>query len=65
MTSNSYDKTNLPHKSLLTDKQISRLHKDFVNNSSGNTKCSKTRPWPKLGCLVRPLGSLLKQICLQ
>ena len=36
MVGNSNDETNLPHKLLLTDKQISRLRNTFVNNSSAN-----------------------------
>ena len=32
----SNDETNFPHKSLLTDKQVSRLHKAFLNNLSVN-----------------------------
>ena len=33
---NSNDKTNFPHKFLLTDRQDFRLRKAFVNNSSAN-----------------------------
>ena len=40
---NSYDETNFPHKLLLTNTQVSRLHKAFVNNSSANVKLSKTQ----------------------
>ena len=38
----SNDETNFLHKSLLTDRQVSRLHKTFRNNSSANTKLSST-----------------------
>ena len=37
----SFDETNLPHKLLLTDTQVSRLRKDFANDSSANIKFSK------------------------
>ena len=40
----SNDETNFLHKSLLTDRQVSRLHKAFRNNSSANTKLSSTKP---------------------
>ena len=33
---------NLPHKLLLTDIQVSKLHKAFANNLSANKKLSKT-----------------------
>ena len=39
----SNDETNFPHKFLLTVRQVSRLHKAFANNSSANTKLSKTQ----------------------
>ena len=35
--------TNFLHKSLLTDRQVSRLRKTFVNNSSPNIKLLKTK----------------------
>ena len=38
---NSHDKTNFPHRLLLTDAQVSRLCKAFVNNSSARIKLSK------------------------
>ena len=34
----SNDENNLPHKLLLTNTQISKLHKAFANNSSANIK---------------------------
>ena len=50
---NSNDENNLMHKFLLTNTQVSRLHKAFENNSSANTKLS-------IRILSRLLGSLLK-----
>ena len=38
---NSHDKTNFPHRLLLTDAQVSRLCKAFVNNLSARIKLSK------------------------
>ena len=35
-------KSNFPHKLLLIDTQVSRLHRTFANNSSGNVKLSRT-----------------------
>ena len=43
MIGNSDNKTNFPHKSSLTNKQVSRLCKAFRNNSSANIKLSKTK----------------------
>ena len=37
------DENNFPHKLLLTNTQISKLHKAFANNSSANRKLSKTQ----------------------
>ena len=34
----SNDENNLPHKLLLTNTQVSKLHKAFANNSSANIK---------------------------
>ena len=39
---NSNDETNFPHKLLLTDTQVSKIHKAFANDSSANIKLSKT-----------------------
>ena len=50
---NSNDENNLMHKFLLTNTQVSRLHKAFENNSSANTKLP-------IRILSRLLGSLLK-----
>ena len=38
----SNDENNFPHKLLLTNTQISKLHKAFTINSSANIKLSKT-----------------------
>ena len=43
MTGDSNDETNFTNKLLLTDKQNSKLHKAFTNNSLPNTKLSKTQ----------------------
>ena len=40
---NSNDKTNFPHKLLLTNAQVSRLCKALANGSSVNIKPSKTQ----------------------
>ena len=37
------DETNFPHKSLLTNRQVSNLRKAFANYLSGNIKLSKTQ----------------------
>ena len=34
----------LPHKLLLTDKQVSRIRKAFVNGSSANITFLRTQP---------------------
>ena len=39
---NYNDKTNFPHKLLLTDVQLSEIRKAFANGSSANIKFSKT-----------------------
>ena len=55
--------TNLPHKLLLTDRQVKNLHKAFAHNSSVNIKLSKTQlsKIVQLGrFLGRILGSLLR-----
>ena len=41
MFGNSNDKTYFHHKLLLTDRQVSRLRKDFANNLSANINCQK------------------------
>ena len=37
------NKTNFPHELLLTNRQVSNLHKAFVNNSSADINLSKTQ----------------------
>ena len=37
------DENNFPHRLLLTNTQVSRLHKAFANDSSANIKLSKTQ----------------------
>ena len=44
----SVDENNFPHKLLLSNTQVSRLHKAFANNSSANIKLSKTQLHNKL-----------------
>ena len=39
----SNDKSNFSHKLLLTNTQVSMLHKGFANASSANIKLSKTQ----------------------
>ena len=39
----SNDKTNFPHKLLLTNTEVSKNHKAFANGSSANIKFSKTQ----------------------
>ena len=43
LTGNSNNKTNFPHKLLLTDTQVSKICKAFANGSSANIKLSKTQ----------------------
>ena len=51
---NSNDETNFPHELLLTNTQVSRIHKAFANNSSGNINLTKTQ----LAKIVQPGGFL-------
>ena len=44
MIQDPHDKTNYPHKLLLTDRQVSRPCKAFANNSSANIESSKNLP---------------------
>ena len=59
-----YDnKSNFPHKLLLTNRQVSNLRKVFANHLSTDIKLSKTQLSKVIqsgGFLVRFLGSLLK-----
>ena len=41
MIGDSIDKTNFPHKLLLTDRQVSSIRKTFSNNSSANVNFQK------------------------
>ena len=57
------NKTNFPHKFLLTTRQVSNLHKDFANHLSTDIKLSKTQLSIMVqsgGFLGRLLGPLLK-----
>ena len=58
----SNDENNFPHKFLLTNTQVSRLCKAFINNSSANIKLPKTqlhKVGQSGGFLDRLLGPLL------
>ena len=59
----SNNENNFLHKLLLTNTQVFKLHKVFLNNSSANTKFSKTqlhKIGQSGGFLGRLLGPLLK-----
>ena len=43
MIGNSDDKTNFPHKLLLTNRQFANLRKAFANHTSINIKLSKAQ----------------------
>ena len=43
MIGDSNVETNFPHKLLITNRQVSHLHKAFLNNSSTDIKLSKTQ----------------------
>ena len=57
------NETNFPHELLLTDRQVSSLHKSFASHSSADSRLSKT-PLSKMiqsgGFPSRLLGPLLK-----
>ena len=60
---NSDDETNIPHKLLITDRQVSHLRNAFSNNSSTDSKLSKTQLSKMIqleGFLGRLVGPLLK-----
>ena len=64
MVDHENNKTNFPHKSLLTNRQVSNLRKASANNSSANTKLLKTQLFKTMqsgGFPGRLLGLLLKQ----
>ena len=54
----SDEEKNFPHKLLLTNSQVSRLHKVFANGSLTNTKLSKTQ-LHKIGRSREILGNFL------
>ena len=57
------DKTNFPHKLLLTSRQVSNLRKTFADKSSTHIKLSKIQISKMIqsgGFLGRLLGLLLK-----
>ena len=59
----SNDENDFPHKLLLTNTQVSKLHKAFANGLSANVKSSKTqlhKIGQSGGFLGRLLGPLLK-----
>ena len=59
----SNDENNFPHKLLLTNTQVPKFRKAFVNGSSANMKLSKTqlhKIGQSRGFLGRLLGPLLK-----
>ena len=61
MIGDSNDKGNFPHELLLTDRQVSSIHKAFANNSSVDIKFSKTQllgPLLKTGLplIITPLA---------
>ena len=63
MIGNSNDKTNFPHKLLLTSRQVSNIRKAFANKSSTDIKLSKIQLSMMIqsgGCLGRLLDPLLK-----
>ena len=63
VVSDSNEENILPHNLLLTNRQVSKLRKAFVNNSSANIKSSKTqlhKIGQSGGFLGRRLGTLLK-----
>ena len=51
------------HRLLLTNTQVSKLCKAFVNNLFANIKLSKTQSY-KIGPSGRLLGLLIKLVCL-
>ena len=58
MIGDSNDKDNFPHELLLTDRQVSSIHKAFSNNWSVDIKFSKTQ-LSKIMQSGRFLGKLL------
>ena len=60
MICNLNDETNLPHKLLLTNWQVTSLSKAFVNNSPTDIELSKSQ-LSKMIQLGRCLGRILVQ----
>ena len=63
LSPNMIDKGNFPHELLLTDRQVSSIHKAFANNSSVDNKFPKTqlsKTKQSGGLLGKLLGPLLK-----
>ena len=63
MVGNSDNETNIPHKLLLTNRQVARLRKTFANKSSTDIMLSKTQLSKMIqsrGSLGRLLGPILK-----
>ena len=58
------DENNFPHKFLLTNTQVSRLRKAFVNNSSVNIKLSETQ-LHKIGQSGKSIKLLTKSVLIQ
>ena len=57
----SNDENNFPHKLILTNTQVSKLCKAFVNGSSANIKLSKTQLFRTMTKNGLPLiGNILK-----
>ena len=57
------NETNFPHRLLLTDRQVSSLHKSFTSHPSADIRLSKTQLSKMMqsgGFLSRLLGPLLK-----
>ena len=57
----SIDENNFPHKLLLFNTQVLRLHEAFANDSSANIKLSKTQ-LHKIGQSTGFLGELLEPL---
>ena len=61
MIGNTDDETNLPHKLLLTNRQVSNLRKAFANHTSADIKLSKAQLTKmQKGGFLRFLAPLLK-----
>ena len=58
---NSNDENNFPYELLLTNTQVSRLHKAFTNNSSANIKFSNFQ-LRKIGQSREFLGMRLRSL---